>query len=406
MASRDDPVPDSVARRTAARRTVALVALAGAVIGAVVSIAFVASQPSPCCGDLKPFVSILPTPLSRIDATLAQGDGHAFAAIAEDPLMRRPEVFRDPRDFAYREQRPVWGYLAWAGSLGQPAAVGWAMVALTVLSCGLACGATALLVLDRARSAWWAMLVPVVGFETLTQLTPELFAYALVACALLLWARGRRGGAIACLTVAALTRETMLIAVLALALWEVWHAAGPDARSWRSRVRPVMGLAIPFVAYAAWIVVIRLRLGDWPFNRSHDRLGLPASGLVRALPHADDAGAIGFWVVTALALMVGALLLARGDVLTWIATAFLGLGAVLGPDVWLTINGYQRTLIPLYLFGAFALVGGLPDRRPGRRPEHRGASPGRADPDAASVEASVDMSAAVRPPNGAPAGAP
>jgi hypothetical protein len=401
MASRDERMTRGTAP---VRRTVALLALAGAVIGAVVAISYVASQPSPCCGNLKPFVSILPTPLSRIDATLAQGDGHAFAAIAEDPLMRRPEVFQDPRDFAYRAQRPVWGYLTWAGSLGQPGAVGWVMVALTVLSCGLACAATALLLLDRARSAWWALLVPVVGFETLTELTPELFGFALVACALLLWARDRRGPAIACLTVAALTRETMLIAVLALAAWELWHASGVSPRSWRSRVRPVVGLAIPFVAYGAWIVVIRLRLGDWPFNRSHDRLGFPLSGLVRALPHADDAGAIGFWVLAALALVAGPLLVARRDVLSWIAAAFLGLATVLGPDVWLTINGYQRTLIPLYLFGAVALVGGLPDRRPGRRPEH-GASPGRADPDV-TVEASVDMSASVRPPNAAPAGAP
>jgi hypothetical protein len=42
---------------------------------------------------------------------------------------------------------------------------------------------------------------------------------------------------------------------------------------------------------------------------------------------------------------------------------------VLGPDVWLTINGYQRTLIPLYLSSAVALVGGLPERRAGRRAE-------------------------------------
>lgn len=348
-----------------------LVALMGTLIGAAVAIGYVAGQPSPCCGDLKPFVSILPVPLSRIDATLAEGDGHAFAAIAEDPLMRRPEVFQDPRDFAYREQRPVWGYLAWAGSLGGADRVGWALLVLTVLSCGFATGATALLLLDRQRSTWWALLVPLVGFETLTELTPELFAYALLAVAVWCWTRSRRGAAVACLSLAALTRETMLVGVAALAVWELWERRTHVADG----IRHAALLAIPFVVYAAWIVVVRLRLGDWPFNRSNDRLGLPGTGLVDSLGRADSPTTIVFWSVVGVTLVIGALALARRDPLTWIATAFLALGSVLGPDVWITNAGYQRTLVPLFLCGAIAVASGIDGEWRPLRTSPRNAAP-------------------------------
>jgi hypothetical protein len=340
-------------------RTLVLVAVVGTLLGAAVSVAYVAGQPQPCCGSQKPFVSILPVPLSRMDATLAQGDGHAFAAIAEDPLMQRPEVFRDPRDFAYREQRPVWGYLAWAGSLGRAGAVGWALLVLTALSCGLACAVTAALLMERGRSAWWAMVVPVVGFETLTELTPELLAFALLGAGLLLWRRSYRNFAVVAFAVAALTRETMLVGVAALALWELWHARGALG----SRIRLVTRLAIPFAVYTAWICVVRLRLGNWPFNRSGERLGAPGTGLLDALGRAATPSTIGFWVVVAVVCTGAAVLRARGDVLTWIAVAYLGLATVLGPDVWLTIAGYQRTLVPLFLCAFVAALGGVPAER-------------------------------------------
>ena len=202
--------------------------------------------------------------------------------------------------------------------------------------------------------------MPVVGFETLTELTPELFAWSLLALALWCWARSRRGTAVLALSAAALTRETMLFGVAALALWELWEQRHHLAVG----VRRAALLAIPFAVYAAWIVVVRLRLGNWPFNRSNDRLGFPGAGLVDGLGRADSPSTIGFWVVVGVALVVTALVAARTDPLTWIATTFLVLGVVLGPDVWITNAGYQRTLVPLFL-----LRHGRGDRRPpGRSP--------------------------------------
>jgi hypothetical protein len=341
-------------------RGIVAVAVVGALIGAALLFTFLASRPIPPPGTMVPFASIYHDPLSKLDVMLTGGDGHAFAVIAEDPTLSRPDVLRVPKEFAYRAQRPVWGYLTWAVSGGQARFTGWALVALTILSCGAACAVAGWLLLARGRSAWWALLVPLVGFETLTEATPELFSAALVGLGVILWSRRRRASAVAVLTIATLTRETMLLAVGALALWAFFTTVG----SVRGRIRLVLPLAIPFLAYAGWIVFLRVHVGNWPFNRSGDRLGLPGSGLLDALGRHTDRGFILFWVAVGTALCVASIIVARRDVLTWITVTFGLFALLLGPDVWLTNAGFQRALLPLYVFGPIAVLGGLAKRTP------------------------------------------
>src|SRR6185295_4483929 len=112
---------------------------------------------------------------------LVTGDGQAFAALAQDPLLERPGVIKAEGEYSYRAQRPLWGYLAWMASLGHADLTGWALAALTILSCGLACGAAASLLAERGASPWWALLVIIPAQETLSTLTPELLAFALFA---------------------------------------------------------------------------------------------------------------------------------------------------------------------------------------------------------------------------------
>jgi hypothetical protein len=343
--------------KTKSSRTVlAAVTVSGMLLAAVVVGAFIATRPSPCCGDQQPFASIYREPLSRLDVVLTAGDGHAFAVIAQDPLLRRPEVLQDPAELAYRAQRPVWGYLTWAGSLGQADLTGWVLVVLTVLACGAACAVAGVFLGQRGKSAWWALFVPLIGFESLTELTPELLAVALVGTGILLWRHDRRISAATVLSVAALTRETMLLAVGVLACWELLHLSGALA----TRVRRVAPLSIPFAAYGAWIVFLRVHLGNWPFNRSSDRLGIPGGGLVHALGRLTDTGTIMFWVAVSVLMSVALLVWARRDLLAWVALAFAAFGSLLGPDVWITNAGYQRALVPLFYFAPIALLGALP----------------------------------------------
>jgi hypothetical protein len=330
------------------------VGVAGLLLGTLLVAGTVASEPSPCCSG-APYVSLYNRPLNRLDAVLARGDGQAFAALARDPLLRRPSVIANRGDFAYRAQRPVWGELAWMASLGQPGAVPGVLALLTVASCGAACAVGALLLGPRRVSPWWALLIPIVALETLREFTPELLAFALLGLGVVWWQRDRHAAATALLCVAALTRETMLVGVGALAVWAAVHA-GPRVRD---RVRAALPLAAPFVVYAAWVLIVAARVGASPLGRSQGRLGLPGVGLAQSLARSPDPAEIAGWFVVGVVLCAAGLLVARRDVLTWVAAAFLGFGLLLGPSVWLTNAGYTRTLLPLFILGAIPVLGAV-----------------------------------------------
>ena len=113
-----------MASRPSPRRRLVAVGVAGLLVGGILVGAAILSEPNPCCSG-GAYVRLYDRPLNRVDAVLARGDGQAFAAIAQDPTLARPLVI-NRGDFAYRAQRPVWGYAAWMLSFGQPGAVGWA----------------------------------------------------------------------------------------------------------------------------------------------------------------------------------------------------------------------------------------------------------------------------------------
>jgi hypothetical protein len=336
-------------------------------LGTVAIFGFLASRKDE--PNLVPYASIYHQPLSQLDLALTGGDGHAFAVIAQDPTLSRPQVLREPAEFTYRAQRPVWGYLTWIASGGQARFTGWVLVILTILSCGGACAIAGLLLLERGRSPWWGLLAAVAGFETLTEMTPELFAFALVGAGLVLWRRDRRVAAVVVLSVAVLTRETMMVAIAALACWDLFHQPGTIA----ARLRRILPLGIPAGMYIAWISFLRLRLGNWPFFHSGDRLSLPGFGLVKGLQSTQFTSAILFWVVIGLGLSVAAVRWARRDVLTWITVGYATFATMLGSDVWVTNMGFQRALFPLYLFGSIAVIGAL-DARKVAHPETRSRS--------------------------------
>lgn len=333
-------------------------ALAVGLVGLVLAAALVASVidgADPSAGRGRtPFVTTFAGERNQIEAVLVSGDGQAFAAIAQDPLLTRPELVPGHGELAYRAQRPVWGHLAWAVSFGRPDLVGWALAGLTVVAAGGCVTVLALLLLQRGRSPWWALAVIAAGIESISQLTPELFALALVGLAV--WrARERRGWAIALCCAAALTRETMLVAVAAWALHELVCTSG----AWRSRLRAVAPFTVPFVAFGGWVVVLRARTGTWPWEQQHDRASAPFAGLFDAFDPVSGRITVGVSVVVILCALC--LWLARADVLSWMALAYAVFATTFAAQVW-TGAGYERTLLPLYAFGGIAALGGLAQR--------------------------------------------
>jgi hypothetical protein len=338
--------------------------VAASVVGTLIAAFFVvgmetAANPD-CCPGKHPYVTLYDHPRSQIEAFLVTGDAQAFAALAQDPLLARPGVIKAPGEFSYRAQRPLWGYLAWATSFGQAGLTGWALMVLAVLACGAACATAGLLLAARDGSPWWSLVVVAAGLETLSELTPELLAFALLAAAVVLLERERvraRTAVIVLLCLAVLARESMLVGVAALALWDFWRASG----SWRARVRQALPYAFPFVTYAAWCAVLRLRLGSWPTGRSDSRLTLPFVGLFDSLRGSVSAG-LTVGVIVGVGLCVSCLLLARRDRLTWIVLAFAAFATTFSREVWVHA-GFSRSLVPLYAFGTIATVGGFRRRR-------------------------------------------
>jgi hypothetical protein len=338
-----------------ARSSVLAVALVATLVATITVGAEFSAQRDDCCAGKSTVATLYAKRDTGIDRLLVTGDAQVFAALAQDPLLRRPEVLGTATEFAYRAQRPGWGYLAWALSLGQPDLAGWALILLTILACGAAVGAAGALLQRRSVSPWWALALLVVGVESVTELTPELAAFAFFAAALLLWDDDRRGLATAALCASVLTRETMLVGVGAFLLWNLFagRRGGDDDR------RRLGILVWPFACYGAWAILLRLRVGHLPFDAAGSRTGLPGSGIVRLATGGPGAGLATVGLLFAVVVCAAAVVLARHDVLTWIAVGFLAFSTTLGPVVWLTHAGFIRVLLPLYGFGLIAIAGAL-----------------------------------------------
>jgi hypothetical protein len=346
--------PPDPARRVTCRTAV----IRGAAVALVIGVAFVGanvraqSVPSgaPRPEDV-PYVRLYDMPRDRFEVIINQGDGQAFAALARDPTLSRPDVFRGGRaEAAYRAQRPLLGWLVWATSLGNPDAVPELLVAWAVIGfvC-LAAAATAFACWTRRSPARALAVLLIPGaLITLDWTGPEALGAAAAITGVGLWRRERPPLAIvAALFVAAgLCRETMLVLPLALAVSELVARRG-TIRRWLAL------LAAP-VTFAAWVLVVHSRLDAWPTDARRGRLSLPLAGLLDAAPgwRAVDIGC----AVVGLALVVAALLRQRRSEESWLVAAHLPLALCLGAAVWAQFEDFSRVLLPLYALAVLAIL--------------------------------------------------
>ena len=148
----------------------------------------------------------------------------------------------------------------------------------------------------------------------------------------------------------------LVVALPALALWDLFATPAPRT----APRRRTFALAVPVAVYAAWAVVVRLRLGSWPSGKSDGRLAYFGTGLFRGLVDHPSVGLV-LGVAAAAGLCILAVIYARHDALTWIALAFAAFASTFGTEVWLHA-GFVRTLLPLYVFSAVALAGAFTAR--------------------------------------------
>jgi hypothetical protein len=297
--------------------------------------------------ELRPFTSLYDPASRPLEVVMNGGDGQAFAAIGRDPLLREPDVFwLGPEDAAYRYQRPLFGWLAWATAGGRPQLVPEALAAWSVIGIGLMIGAVAW-ALERAGRLPWTALLLIAAPGVLSNLRttgPEALGCGLAVLGVIRW-RDHRWQAVACFTLAALCRETLLLVPAVLALHGLIE---------QRRLRPFLPLLVSPALFAGWVVVVNVRTGAWPTQASTGRLAPGFRGVVEA----TYALGTGDYVVIALSAVVAAAVVwrARYELVGWMVLAHLGLASVLGERVWRSWHDFGRVLLPMAVFGLIALA--------------------------------------------------
>ena len=242
----DTPAGSSSARaaRRDDRRASSAVGVLGLLLAGLVAGLWISAAPDPSGterSDVR-LATVYDPPTTPLELVLVQGDGQLFAAAATDPLVRRPEQIRGgPVSHAYRMQRPMYGWLGWAGSGGQRDLVGIALVAITVVSAG-----ALVWVLARhfeaigadARLALLALAIPGVVADLL-YVGPEILGTVLALVGFLRWRdRADRGGwlTLGCFALAILCRETLVLIPAAIGARELVSSPRAPRRSGAPRV--------------------------------------------------------------------------------------------------------------------------------------------------------------------------
>ncbi len=370
-ASTSSAAPDSQRQDIAA-----VVVIAALICGALVAYWFtsVVSAPGPQdpaeAGQL--ISSMYDPPTNAVENGLVKGDGQLFAGQATDPLVRRPEMVRGGEsEQAYRYQRPMYGWLGWAASGGQRAAVAWALIVVTVISVvGLVAMAGVWLAARGADPRWALATIAMPGvFVDLTWVGPEALGTALVLAGLFRWLRPNRPGdvdpagiegerpdlvAVALFAAAGLCRETLLLVPFVLMVTALVRRRLPHAAA----------AAASAVPYLLWVAFLLVRIGALPKGSVGGRMSVVPFGGLLSEASGWGPGDLLFATVL-LGLAVAALVLGRGSGLRPLVGAHLALAATLGAPVWHRFPDFGRVLLPLGMLSLLVVVPALAARKAG-----------------------------------------
>lgn len=295
------------------------------------------------------YVSHFSPPRTGFEVLLLRGDGQAYASVVLDPGLQRPEAWDEGAAAeAFFAQRPVFSYVAWVLSAGNPDWLSTAFIGLSALAGGLLVGATVAVLQARGRGqnvrfAPVVLIVPTV-VVALVAFGPDVLAVGLSVTGFALWraSPSRKGWAIVVFALAVLSRESALVVPAVLVVFDAVHR--------RLRPRDVLAVVVPAGAYVVWLAFVRHQLGSAPEKaaRLSRAFSVPFDGLVSAAPQwaATD-------VVAILALFVGlvvTLVLRRREVEAWVIGAYLLCATVLSVAVWQSWLDVGRMMVPAVAF--------------------------------------------------------
>ena len=296
-------------------------------------------------------------------------DGQFFYRLALNPLNFHHTAYGITVDRPYRYMRIGYPALTWVLSLGQHDLVPVILVLINVAAIGALGYLGAMFATQGGRHALVGLLIPGY-FGLLTSLSRDTAEPLAAVCLLagLLAVRGRRPVlAAALLAYGALTRETVMVAVAAIAILRVLGIL-------RGRTRPGredLAWAVPTAAFAAWQVVVKAATGSIPLLADGGRnAGAPFIAPLQAFRH--NLGHIhlhqfeqyDLWFLELAILVcfsVAALICLRStsapghERLAFVL--YLVEICVVTPSTWNSVDADMRSFIEVYLLAVIILLG-------------------------------------------------
>lgn len=197
-------------------------------------------------------------------------DGYHSYYIANDPIGGAELQDSAP----YRYQRIVYPILAYVLAFGQSNLVPWTLILINFVAIGLGTWWTEKLLVHLDTSRWYALVFGLYGGQLLglrTDLTEPL-TIALIQLAMLLWMENKRGWSVVWFAVAALTKETAILFMVAFFLYTLTQ------RDWKWSIYLMAG-GIP---YMIWQGVLWAWLGEPGIGAGQPFHIVPLGGLIEA----------------------------------------------------------------------------------------------------------------------------
>jgi hypothetical protein len=282
------------------------------------------------------------------DVVPAGGDGHDgkyFFMQAMDPFYLQPDDHAYLLDRpSYRAQRMIYPTIAGAFGFLPPVATAWSLWGVNMLALGIGGWLTARLALQMGISAWFGLAFvfnPGVLVSSIID-TADVFAMVFfIASALALMRKRYTAGAVF-LSLAALSRETMIVA-----------AVGAIVYIWKTERKVPLILGLPFLTSAVWWVFLRFQIGYLDRGvQDVAAIGLPFKGfydaMIRWLSRPDSSVDMMFGLI----LLVVSLLIVkhawrRPTLLGYMTAGFALIAVAMVVDVWKFYFDASRALAPV-----------------------------------------------------------
>jgi hypothetical protein len=274
-------------------------------------------------------------------------DGKYYLMQAMDPFYLNPAEHAGYLDRpTYRAQRMVYPTVAGGFGLLPATVTAWSLLLVNLVVVGIGSGVTAMVARLLGLNPLFGLafaLNPGVFLSTILD-TTEAVALAALMTSIYFVLRNHVVPASVAMTVAVLSRETMVLAAVGLVAY-LWSQRRSAPLRWQ--------LVLPFAVPAAWWLYLRIRIGYLSeVVQDTSAIGLPVQGFIDTMRFwlanpgnlADIATGITLMFI-AIAVIVRCL--RAPTLLSWMAVGHAGIAVVMTMPVWEAYFDSVRVLAPL-----------------------------------------------------------